>query len=139
MKYIAHGCEIVPYWANAGYCDDLSNSKECNFDNGDCCLPLIKTDHCSQCICHQDNSVHPGTVQNAHGSCEETLANNGYCDDQINHIKCGFDLTDCCRENIFCGRKSVECICHLTGEKHPLYSTNCYQFCILQWEMYNIL
>ena len=122
LKYIAHGCEIVPYWANYGYCDDISNTENCNFDNGDCCLPNIKTDHCNQCICHEDNLRHPGFTRNLHGSCETSLIYNGFCNDQVNHIKCGFDGSDCCKQNIFCSENSSECICHLDGEKHPLYS-----------------
>ena len=30
------GCENAA-WAGDGYCDDSTNTAECNFDNGDCC------------------------------------------------------------------------------------------------------
>lgn len=58
LKYIKDGCSISPFWTNFGYCDDRSNVKECNYDNGDCCLPNIKSSFCEYCICHSDGKRH---------------------------------------------------------------------------------
>ena len=41
-------------WTGDGYCDDVSNILECNFDGGDCCLPNKVTDYCTECICHDE-------------------------------------------------------------------------------------
>ena len=35
-----------------GYCDDLMNIVECNYDGGDCCGPNVTHGNCSECICH---------------------------------------------------------------------------------------
>ena len=34
-----------------GYCNDETNTIDCNYDGGDCCANVI-TDHCSECTCH---------------------------------------------------------------------------------------
>ena len=35
-----------------GYCDDLMNIAECNYDGGDCCGNNVTYGNCSACICH---------------------------------------------------------------------------------------
>ena len=44
--------------AGDGICDGIANSKDCNYDGGDCCLlPLVG---CTYCTCHEtwgSNSV----------------------------------------------------------------------------------
>ncbi len=47
-----------------GWCHDLNNVPDCNFDDGDCCLespvcmiPIM----CTECLCHEDQTSHcPG-------------------------------------------------------------------------------
>ena len=34
-----------------GYCNDDTNTQQCNFDGGDCCLLNVNTDYCSNCSC----------------------------------------------------------------------------------------
>ena len=34
-----------------GYCDDVTNNIECNYDGGDCCLDPVNTQYCSECQC----------------------------------------------------------------------------------------
>ena len=50
------GCDI-PSWSGDGFCDDDTNIIECNYDGGDCCLPEVITEYCSECKCHLDNGT----------------------------------------------------------------------------------
>ena len=34
-----------------GYCNDLTNNAECNFDGGDCCGSCANMEQCSDCQC----------------------------------------------------------------------------------------
>ena len=40
-------------WLGDGYCDDDTNTLECNFDNGDCCGCSVNTDYCTTCQCRK--------------------------------------------------------------------------------------
>ena len=44
------GC-TNPGWIGDGYCDDVTNNMECNYDGGDCCLYPVNTQYCSECQC----------------------------------------------------------------------------------------
>ena len=44
-------CEY-PHFINNGYCEDFSNTEECEFDGGDCCLEEIITTSCEVCMCY---------------------------------------------------------------------------------------
>ena len=35
-----------------GFCHDMMNNPGCNYDNGDCCLSNITTNHCTDCTCY---------------------------------------------------------------------------------------
>ena len=53
-----------------GYCDDSSNSEQCNFDGGDCCLNQIIATACYECMCYADGTRHPeekGTQPTSNG------------------------------------------------------------------------
>ena len=41
-----------------GFCNDFANYEGCLFDGGDCCLAKINTLKCTECKCHDDDSVH---------------------------------------------------------------------------------
>ena len=41
-----------------GYCQDSSNSEQCDFDGGDCCLNQIVV-ACYDCMCYEDGTRHP--------------------------------------------------------------------------------
>lgn len=45
-----------------GYCDDINNNADCEFDGGDCCLDPVKTTYCTECICHAP--AYPETGKN---------------------------------------------------------------------------
>ena len=38
-------------WQGDGYCDDVNNLAECNYDNGDCCGDNVNMMYCSACEC----------------------------------------------------------------------------------------
>ena len=44
------GC-TNPAWVGDGYCDDVTNNMECNYDGGDCCVDNVNTQYCSECQC----------------------------------------------------------------------------------------
>ena len=39
------------------YCDDITNTLECNFDGGDCCGVDANTQYCSECQCKEGNTT----------------------------------------------------------------------------------
>ena len=48
-----------PWLIGNGKCNDETNNLSCDFDGGDCCIECtVKTD-CTDCICKQDNTIHP--------------------------------------------------------------------------------
>ena len=41
-----------------GKCEDRLNNIHCNYDYGDCCLPVVDHVLCDDCICAEDGLVH---------------------------------------------------------------------------------
>ena len=41
----------APDWIGDGFCDDLNNNKDCEFDGGDCCGYSAKKVFCVKCNC----------------------------------------------------------------------------------------
>ncbi len=41
-------------WIGDSFCDDETNTEECDFDGGDCCLDEVDTDYCTICECLTD-------------------------------------------------------------------------------------
>ena len=57
LSFFSSGCAYSEVTGD-GYCDDATNLFICGYDGGDCCLPNIKTDYCSECKClEHDNKV----------------------------------------------------------------------------------
>ena len=70
-----------------GYCNDETNNADCNYDGGDCCKLKVNLDHCTECICHhQETCV---------GGVNHEWVNNGICNDETNNTECNFDGGDC--------------------------------------------
>ena len=38
-------------WNGDGFCDDLNNIEDCNFDDGDCCGLSVERNFCVDCTC----------------------------------------------------------------------------------------
>ena len=38
-------------WSGDGFCDDVNNIIECNYDGGDCCGSNVNEQYCTQCLC----------------------------------------------------------------------------------------
>ena len=47
---VISGCSH-PYLVEDGYCNDITNNPECNYDGGDCCHELADFSYCLHCEC----------------------------------------------------------------------------------------
>ena len=105
-----------------GYCNDESNTFECNYDGGDCCGPCVNTNFCKECLCLSNitnynincgNYFTDSCAKCANFSCgwpdctrvnsecvptvlSNPLVGNGVCNDETNTKECNFDGGDCC-------------------------------------------
>ena len=48
---------ILPPSVGDGYCTDVTNIQQCNFDGGDCCLLEVNTDYCLNCSCSDSGVI----------------------------------------------------------------------------------
>jgi hypothetical protein len=97
------GCEI-PGKVDSGYCNDDTNTEECNYDGGDCCGTNVNRQYCFDCICYP------------HETCDGPLdlISDGYCNDETNNAGCNFDGGDCCDACANTDQCS-DCVCHEGG------------------------
>ena len=49
--------ECFQDWVGDGYCDDIYNIQECNYDDGDCCGSNINFDYCDECQCLETEGI----------------------------------------------------------------------------------
>ena len=67
MASVTLTCEDVmgtSGWIGDGMCDDTNNNVPCLFDGGDCCLEVVITDYCTDCLCLTESSgVTTGTSE----------------------------------------------------------------------------
>ena len=49
-------------WITDGYCDDINNNMDCNYDGGDCCGCNVNTAWCTECQCLDPNGIGGGTT-----------------------------------------------------------------------------
>ena len=61
-----HPCKQI-LWVGDGYCDDVTNNVECNYDGGDCCLSDIKTNYCDDCLCLEGGNSTNATTGSPEG------------------------------------------------------------------------
>ena len=89
------------------------------FRLGDCCLPVINSEWCEECICHEDGKRHPDDPeQTTQAGCHLPNIGDGYCDDSTNTAECNYDGGDCCNINswyLYC----KECICYPEAPQNP--------------------
>ena len=38
-------------WIGDGFCDDMNNNEDCDYDGGDCCGILTNKEFCLECLC----------------------------------------------------------------------------------------
>ena len=38
-------------WVGDGFCDDVNNVEDCNYDGGDCCGISVQNNFCVNCTC----------------------------------------------------------------------------------------
>ena len=119
-------------WINDGYCDDVTNTEECLYDGGDCCLEEISNQFCTTCFCHQDGSYHDSVQTTIYSTTStttnlvcsshlETYIGDGFCDDNTNSFICQFDGGDCCLDELkteFC--IMCNCISNSGGNQNSI-------------------
>ena len=44
-------------WIKDGFCDDMNNNEDCNYDDGDCCGTLANKKFCVDCQCPSKNFI----------------------------------------------------------------------------------
>ena len=105
------GCESTEIVGD-GYCDDNSNTLECNYDGGDCCGSDVNKYYCSECKCY------------SHKTCNapSDLLGNRFCNDETNIGNCNFDNGDCCGACVNTDHCS-DCVCH--DEAQPILDLSC--------------
>ena len=88
---------------------DIQNIRyflQITFNLGDCCLPVIDSTFCSECICHEDGTRHPDGQGNILGTTSITQPTetfvyqtcffssyngDGQCDETNNNPDCNYD------------------------------------------------
>ena len=54
------------HWIGDGYCDDVNNNEECQWDGGDCCGDNVNTQYCDfttyMCACLDPGAGDSGTT-----------------------------------------------------------------------------
>ena len=98
FSFLVPGCDNVALVGN-GFCNDETNTPDCNYDGGDCCVENVNANSCSDCSCHLletcSAEYHP-------------LVGNGFCNEDTNISECDYDGGDCCSNPNLVG----DAICH---------------------------
>lgn len=91
------GLEQCEYWylQGNGFCDDIANTKACNWDDGDCCGQKVTKGLCEECSC-KSGSSEIGRNATSNAICSRDSMYNGVCDGVNNIHTCMYDGFDCC-------------------------------------------
>ena len=106
--------------AGNGYCDDILNNEDCEYDGGDCCGCTCvdgPTFICGQgwFQCEDPTCLDPNLLAEL-PDCGGNLlgVNDGACDAYNNNEECGYDGGDCCLctciEDGKCGFNDFDCV-----------------------------
>ena len=101
-----------------GFCHDSCNFEETIFDGGDCCLPRIDATFCFDCLCFETLKKHTQSL------CSQTQIGNYRCQDVCNLVEYDYDGLDCCGD-VVDHTMCEDCVCHLSGSKHPIVGGEC--------------
>ena len=144
-----------------GYCNEIANIPDYNYDNGDCCGTCV-IDDCKNstlnCTC-KDDSYGVGVINPllGNGICNDDtnndvcnhdfgdccpkleLVGNGVCNDETNYLECNFDGGDCCLTNVNKDHCS-ECKCAskgiITSPGYPKhYAKNMQSFWLIEFPL----
>ena len=86
-----------------GVCNDFANTKECDYDGGDCCLEGGNYDYCADCECILGSTSDSLQKLKEKGLDMESkcpiahldLLGDGFCNQELNNKDCEFDRGDC--------------------------------------------
>ena len=135
-------------WIADGFCDDVCNFSELDFDGGDCCKDVVINEFCSDCFCYDDCTHHEkeyasgfpwytkttstmsSIVQDCYAEnekpittevCKHGWKGDGFCDEACNVPEEHFDKGDCCLDLVssdFCSN----CFCYEDCTFHNMTS-----------------
>ena len=74
-------------WIGSGYCSQVNNNEECDWDGGDCCHDV----NSNQCL-------EPNGFEMP--QCDWKQMKNGICNDESNTEECKWDGGDCCGDDV---------------------------------------
>ena len=57
-------------WTGDGFCDDMNNIFECDFDGGDCCGSNVNTQYCTDCLCLLGNETKANSTGSHYITCQ---------------------------------------------------------------------
>lgn len=98
-------------------CNPENNKEECNFDDGDCCRPILHCPVGTNCTspCHVTKIVHK-SFNDEDVECpalkNQPMFGQGKCTDELNTRNCFWDFGECCLPDPDLS-DCEECVCHL--------------------------
>jgi len=117
-------CHGDPTYPGDGYCDDETNSLNCEWDGGDCCIASCVDaeydcgENAYDCIDPEYYSSYGGEYgSDGQAECPgpRNWPGDGYCDGETNRPSCDWDAGDCCIETCVstteyeCGENGYDC------------------------------
>jgi hypothetical protein len=112
-----------------GFCNDETNTEECQYDAGDCCKNKTIVNVCENCTCNQNIGAPAQDLMRT--ACPiGTEFKNGYCNDEVktllltivllfkvlhfmtktNTPNCGYDFGECCGKTDFTFCDDCNCL-----------------------------
>ena len=52
------------HWIGDGFCDDINNNEDCNYDGGDCCGKFVQKHFCLKCQCMSKDCIYGDFLTN---------------------------------------------------------------------------
>lgn len=117
----------LPMWKTDTFCDDFWNSRQCNFDSGDCCRPTVIAlpKKCTTCMCHETGKANNVIFKASVDNCLPQFIGDGICHELCNNPINLFDGGDCCLDVLVDTGHCLDrgCKCLKTKKPAPHWNT----------------